>query len=95
MFFEKYLDTFDYNLLLDNYDNDFLETMDEGNFIQILNVFKKYNFYFTDDIILNFLEIFLLEPEFVERKIIDLQKQLGDNFAYLIGNDLRYLNQIG
>ena len=68
-----------------------LNSIDEDNFIKIYNIFKKYNFYYIDDIIINYLEIFKLDCEFVENKINKLKDVLGDNYIYIIGNDLRYL----
>ena len=52
---------------------------------------KNIIFYYIDDIIINYLEIFKLDCEFVENKINKLKDILGDNYIYIIGNDLRYL----
>ena len=57
-------------------------------------VLKKYNFYFIDDIILNYLEIFSMEAIEVEEKILELKDKLGDKFNYIIGIDMRYLESI-
>ena len=91
MFLKNYLDEFKYNTLFDIYEIDFLNSINEDNFSSIYNLFKKYNFYYIDDIILNYLEIFTLDSEFVENKINKLKDILGDNYIYIIGNDLRYL----
>lgn len=58
------------------------------------NLFKKYKFYFIDDIILRYLEIFDMDEEIVEDKIKNLKEKLGEKFIYIIGNDLRYLDEI-
>lgn len=94
MFLEKYLDDFEFDEVLDNYDLNYLLGLDEINFINIYNLFKNNKFYFINDIIINFLEIFSLEYNYVENKILELKKELGENFAYIIGNDLRYLEKI-
>lgn len=91
MFLKDYLDELKYNTLFDIYDFDYINSIDEDNFINIYNIFKKYNFYYIDDIIINYLEIFTLDSEFVENKINKLKDILGDNYIYIIGNDLRYL----
>lgn len=91
MFLKDYLDELKYNTLFDIYDFDYINSIDEDNFINIYNIFKKYNFYYIDDIIINYLEIFTLDSEFVENKINKLKDVLGDNYIYIIGNDLRYL----
>lgn len=94
MFLEKYLDDFEFDEVLDNYDLNYLLGLDEINFINIYNLLKNNKFYFINDIIINFLEIFSLEYNYVENKILELKKELGENFAYIIGNDLRYLEKI-
>ena len=91
MFLKDYLDELKYNTLFDIYDFDYINSIDEDNFINIYNIFKKYNFYYIDDIIINYLEIFTLDSEFVENKINKLKDVLGDNYIYIICNDLRYL----
>ena len=91
MFLKKYLDEVKFDTLFDIYEFDYINSIDEDNFINIYNIFKKYNFYYIDDIIINYLEIFTLDSEFVENKINKLKDVLGDNYIYIIGNDLRYL----
>ena len=91
MFLKNYLDEVKFNTLFDIYEIDYINNIDKDNFINIYNLFKKYNFYYIDDIIINYLEIFTLDSEFVENKINKLKDVLGDNYIYIIGNDLRYL----
>lgn len=94
MFLVKYLGDFNYREILDNYDENYLLQLDENNFIKIYNLFKKYKFYFINDIIVNYLEIFSLNDSVVESKILKLKEELGINFVYIIGNDMRYLEKI-
>lgn len=91
MFLEKYLNEFYYNMVLDNYEYEYLKTLDEDNFKEVYHLLKKYNFYFINDIILNYIEIFELDTELLEEKINILKKELGDNYIYIIGNNMRYL----
>ena len=72
MFLYKYLSDFNYDLVLNNYDNFYLETLDEEKFIEVYKVFKRYNFYFVEDIILNYLEIFFLDVSELEDNILIL-----------------------
>lgn len=94
MFLDKYLDNFYYGLVYDNYDSSYLESLDENNFVNVYNVFSKYNFYFINDIILNYMELFEMEPNNVEKGILKLREKLGNYFIYIIGNDMKYLNEI-
>lgn len=94
MFLEKYLDEFYYNIVLDNYEYEYLKTLDEDNFKEVYNLLKKYNFYFINDIILNYIEIFELDTKLLEEKINILKEELGDNYIYIIGNNMRYLETL-
>ena len=69
MFLEKYLDEFYYNMVLDNYEYEYLKTLNEDNFKEVYNLLKKYNFYFINDMILNYIEIFELDTKLLEEKI--------------------------
>lgn len=94
MFLDKYLDNFYYDLVYDNYDSSYLEGLNESNFVNVYNVFSKYNFYFINDIILNYMELFEMEPNDLEKGILKLKEKLGNDFVYIIGNDMKYLNEI-
>ena len=94
MFLEKYLDEFYYNMFLDNYEYEYLKTLDEDNFKEVYNLLKKYNFYFINDIILNYIEIFELDTKLLEEKLNILKEELGDNYIYIIGNNMRYLEAL-
>ena len=94
MFLEKYLDDFYYNMVVDNYDYSYLEGLDEDNFKEIYKLLKEYHFYYINDIILNYIEIFSLDKEEVEQKIKELKVKFGNNYVYLIGDDMRALDYI-
>ena len=94
MFLDKYLDDFYYDLVYENYDSSYLEGLDENNFKAVYNVFSKYSFYFINDIILNYIELFEMIPDDVEKGIINLYQKLGNNFVFIIGNDMKYLDEI-
>ena len=94
MFLEKYVSSVYLDIIYSNYDEDYINGLDEENFIKIYNLFKKYNFYFINDIILNYLEIFEMDYDHVEDKIIYLKDKLGNNFVQIIGNNMSYLGKI-
>lgn len=92
MFLRNYLNDFNYGLLYSNYEEEYLESLDEDHFRKVYSLFCKYNFYFLNDIIVNYLEIFELAVSKIETTIFKLRNMLGDKFVYIIGNDMRYLN---
>ena len=94
MFIDRYLSNNKLKLLYSTYKSEYIEGLNEDNFIKVYELFREYNFYFIDDIILNYLEIFELKPTRVEIKILELNKKLGNDFVYIIGNDLRYLEMM-
>lgn len=94
MFLNKYLDEFYYNLLLDTYEEEYLNDLDEDNFVKIYNLLNEYNVYFINDIILNYIEIFFMDLEMVQEGFSGLKEKLGENYINIIGNDMNYLQQI-
>lgn len=91
---KKYLNEFYYNLVIDNYDESYLYTLDEDKFLKIYRLFERYGFYYINDIILKYLEIFQMDESYVEGEILKLKDKLGDKYIYIIGNDMTYLNDI-
>ena len=57
MFLRRYLDDFYFDMVMNNYDISYLESIDEDNFEKIYCLLKMYNFYYINDIILNYIEI--------------------------------------
>ena len=94
MFLEKYVNNFYLELIYNNYEEGFLNSLDETNFISIYNLLKENKFYFIDDIILKYLEIFEMEYDDVNNGLINLRNKLRENFVYIIGNDMSYLEEI-
>lgn len=94
MFIHKYIDDFYFGLIMLNYDLEYLNNLDESNFIKIYNLFKKYNFYFINDIILDYLEIFSMDYNIVNQNILNLKEKLGTDFVSIIGKNMTYLNEI-
>lgn len=94
MFLDKYLSETKLDMLYSIYDDNYINSIDYNNFMKIYNVFSQYQFYFIDDIIVNYLEIFTLNVEEVITKLEILKYQLGEKFVYIIGNDMRYLESL-
>ena len=91
MFLEKYLSKENFATLLENYDEKFLNSLDEKNFLKVYKVFKKYDFYFINDIILKYLDLFLEDSKDIEKRILIIKEDLGDYFVFKIGKNLEFL----
>ena len=94
MFLYKYVNEFYYNQIIDNYNEDYLNTINEQDFLKIYKLFLENKFYFIEDIILKYLDIFEMSYDIVLKKINNLKEKLGNNFVYIIGNNMNYLDEI-
>lgn len=94
MFLYKYLSDIKLKLLYEVYEEEFINNLDEDNFIEVYNVFKKYGFTYIDDIIRMYLIIFTYDFEYVEEELVNIINSLGDNYLSLISKDLRLLSSI-
>ncbi len=94
MFLEKYLSPMYLTLLYSNYDNDYLKLLDEENFVKVYMLLKNNNFYFIDDIILDYLELFEIEEKYVELALQDTKSILGTNYVEKIGKKMTIIDTI-
>lgn len=94
MFLENILDEFYYEELINNYDFDYLCSLDEKNFYLVIKVFHQYGFDYIEDIILRYIEIFEMDSSEVEEGIIKLKNNLGDNFVNIIGRKMSLLEEV-
>ena len=94
MFLDKYLNSTYLDLVYNNYEKDYINLLDEDNFNKVYLLLKSYNFYFIEDIILNYLELFEIEAKYVQLAILKIKKVLGDNFVKQIGEDMTLINKI-
>jgi len=94
MFLDRYLNKIYLGMLYEKYEEWYLEQIDEDKFYDIYNLFKKYKFYFIEDIIINYLELFQYDKDSVESGILKLKDKLGNNFVWEIGNNLLYLDEL-
>ena len=94
MFIKKYVSDFYFNEILSKYELNYLKSLKEENFLKIYRLFLENKFYFIEDIILKYLEIFENDYEEVKSRLNILKESLGDNYQYVIGRDMRYLNYL-
>ena len=94
MFLTKYLNSTYLDLVYSNYDEEYLNLLDEDNFNKVYMLLKNNNFYFIDDIILNYLELFEIEEKYVELAISDIKLELGVDFVAQIGKNMTLIDKI-
>ena len=94
MFLEKYLNSTYLDLVYSNYEDDYIKLLDEDNFNKVYILLKNNNFYFTDDIILNYLGLFEIEEKYVQLAIFDIKSILGDNFVEQIGKNMTIIDKV-
>ena len=93
MFLETVLSETNMELIYDKYDKEYLECIDPYNFANIYNLFLENKFYFIEDLIVKFLEIFTLNKDIIEDDIFALESEYGSDYIYYIGKDLSILDE--
>jgi len=91
---EKYLDRKYLDLLYDNYEEFYLNLIDMENFDKIYNLLKENKFECLEDIIINYIELFDIDYDYVSLALKDIQQILGDNYQELIKKDLRLFESV-
>ena len=92
MFLETVLSDINLQLVYNKYDKEYLDCIDPYNFADIFNLFLVNNFYFIEDLIVKYLEIFTLRKDIIEDAIYSLEEVYGSDYVYRIGKDLSILD---
>ena len=94
MIFDKYLNDTYLDILYSNYNLDYLKSIDSNNFIEIYNLLKSKGFYFIDDIIINYMDIFELDSYYLNKVLTYLESKLGRDYIKKIGHNMTILDKI-
>ncbi len=94
MFLEKYIDSTYVEMIYDNYENSYINSLDERNFLLVYNLLKEKGFYFIDDITLNYLELFELKRDNIEKALNTLKEIIGENYIKEIGHNMILVDKI-
>lgn len=92
MFLETVLSEVNFNLILDKYNEEYLNSLDPYKFASIYNIFIDNKFYFIEDLIIKYLEMFTLNDLVVRDAIDSLKEDYGEDYIYHIGKDLSILD---
>lgn len=94
MFLDKYLNSVYMDIIYDTYDEKYLEIMNEDNFLRVCSLLKSKGFYFIEDIIIKYLELFEIDVKYVEKAINDMERKLGSNYISILGNNISMISEI-
>jgi hypothetical protein len=92
--FRDYLSDFNYNLLKDTYNEEYLYSINKNTFLKNYHLLRSYNITCLEDIILNYLELFTYDTNILEERLKKLITSLGPNYNELINNNLSLLNEL-
>ena len=91
---DKYLNDTYLDILYSNYNLDYLKSIDENNFIEIYNLLKSKGFYFIEDIIINYMDIFELDSYYLNKVLTYLESKMGKDYIKRIGLNMTILDKI-
>ena len=94
MIFDKYLNDTYLDILYSNYNLDYLKSIEPNNFIEIYNLLKNKGFYFIDDIIINYIDMFELDKDCLNKVLTYLESKLGRDYIKKIGRNMTILERI-
>lgn len=82
------LDEIDTKILTENFDPEMLNKIDNDNLKIIIDYLLENGVYYTKDLLLNSLDLFLLDSYIFIEKFEILKKKLGENYIEKLGNDI-------
>lgn len=94
MFLDKYLNSTYLDLVYTNYEDFYLNSLDEYNFKKVYDYLINNKFTFIDDIILNYLELFEIDIKYIEKALKDIKEILGINYVNIISNNMSILDKL-
>ena len=94
MIFDKYLNDTYLDILYSNYNLEYLKSIDENNFREIYNLLKSKGFYFIDDIIINYIDMFELDKDCLDKVLTYLESKLGKDYIKKVGHNMTILDKI-
>lgn len=94
MFLDKYLDDLRLKILYTNYNEDYLNSLEESSFEEIYTLLKEKGFYYTNDIILNYLELFTIDKKYVEKSLNEISHLVKENYIEYLGKNMSLFDKV-
>lgn len=90
----KWLDEMDLEEIKQTYDEEMFIKIKEENLLQIMQFLLDEKVFYTKDILIHYLDLFLLEPIEFQTKFKKIKTDYGENYIDIIGNDLSILEKM-
>jgi len=90
MFYDKYINEEEKELVTENY-YAVLNVIDNENALKIIAILENNGCNFVNDLITNYMEIFMLKPYIIETKLKILKNELGNSYMNVIESNLNLL----
>lgn len=94
MFLDKYLDDLRLKILYTNYNEDYLNSLEESSFEEVYTLLKEKGFYYTNDIILNYLELFTIDKKYVEKSLNEISHLVKENYIEYLGKNMSLFDKV-
>ena len=94
MFLDKYLDDLRLKILYTNYNEDYLNSLEESSFEEVYTLLKEKGFYYTNDIILNYLELFTIDKKHVEKSLNEISHLVKENYIEYLGKNMSLFDKV-
>ena len=94
MFLDKYLDDLRLKILYTNYNEDYLNSLEESSFEEVYTLLKEKGFYYTQDIILNYLELFTIDKKYVEKSLDEISHLVKENYIEYLGKNMSLFDKV-
>lgn len=81
------IDEIDIKILKENFDEEMIEQIDATNVAKISKYLLDNDIYYTKDLFLSSLDLFLLPNELFVQKFERLKQKLGEDYVEKLGED--------
>ena len=81
------------NEIFSKYENEFIKCLDKENIVKIVKFLQSEKVDYIDELLTNYLELFLIEYEEFKNKFIKLKNIYGNDLVEKIANDLTILEE--
>lgn len=93
-FLQNYLSEYNLDSLYTIYDEELINSVEEKNFLKIVQYLIKNNIDFLEDIICSYLDLFLIEYDVFVEKFEGLKVKYGNDISDKISYNMQILEEM-